>query len=115
MSSAHTVCLGHPRNRAYYVFVLLALLSSCVFSGICHGVAGSGYALLMMHRLTGEEVYHTQAIAYAEFLESEEFVAGSRTPDCPYSLYEGQAGTACFLADLAQPARAAFPFMDPLM
>ncbi len=44
--------------------------------------------------------------------EKREFASGARTPDCPYSLYEGVSGTALFLADLSKPEEAAFPFMD---
>ncbi len=44
--------------------------------------------------------------------EKREFATGARTPDCPYSLYEGVSGTALFLADLSKPEEAAFPFMD---
>jgi len=36
----------------------------------------------------------------------------ARTPDRPHSLYEGVAGTVCFLVDLLEPEQAYFPFMD---
>lgn len=45
-------------------------------------------------------------------MQTEEFKGNSRVPDAPYSLYEGIAGTACFLADLVNPAEAMFPFME---
>lgn len=45
-------------------------------------------------------------------MESDEFKKNARVPDNPYSLYEGLAGTACFLADLTEPSQAAFPFTD---
>jgi hypothetical protein len=47
-----------------------------------------------------------------EFLTDERFIREARTPDRPYSLYEGLAGTVCFLTDLLQPEKASFPFMD---
>lgn len=80
--------------------------------GICHGVAGNGYAFLVMYRLTGDVKYMYRAIKFAEFLRSSEFLQISRTPDCPFSLYEGLAGTVCFLIDLLEPHNSSFPFMD---
>ncbi len=80
--------------------------------GICHGIAGSGYAFLVMYRLTGEVKYMYRATKFAQFLKSSEFLQRSRTPDCPFSLYEGLAGTVCFLVDLLEPHRSCFPFMD---
>lgn len=81
--------------------------------GICHGVAGSAYAFLVLYRLTGEVFYLHRASMFAEFMQSDTF-KHARRPDCPYSLFEGLAGTACFYADLANPSHAAFPLMDPL-
>jgi len=80
--------------------------------GICHGVAGSGCVFLLLYRLTGNELYLHRAMRFAEFLETPEFLNGARTPDTPYSLYEGLAGTVCFIADLLQPQKAEFPFFD---
>jgi len=80
--------------------------------GICHGVAGSGYVFLLLYRLTGQKSHLYRAEKYGEFLFSEEFRTGARIPDCPFSLYEGWAGTACYLADLIQPQKAAFPFSN---
>ncbi|XP_019534769.3 lanC-like protein 3 homolog [Aedes albopictus] len=80
--------------------------------GICHGIAGSGYAFLLMYRLTGERKYLYRAAKFMEFLTSDTFLDGARTPDRPYSLYEGCAGTVCFLADLLNPQASYFPFMD---
>jgi hypothetical protein len=80
--------------------------------GICHGVAGSGYVFLLMYRITGELRYLYQANKFAEFLQDPEFLKGARTPDSPWSLYEGAAGTVCFVVDLMQPQKAEFPFFD---
>jgi hypothetical protein len=49
---------------------------------------------------------------FAEFLSSPEFEQQARVPDSPYSLYEGWAGTICFLADLLQPDKAEFPLFN---
>lgn len=80
--------------------------------GICHGVAGSGLAMLVMYRQTGEQLYLHRAARMADFLEDVRFLESARVPDRPYSLYEGVAGTVCFLCDLLEPERAAFPFME---
>lgn len=80
--------------------------------GICHGIAGNGYAFLILHRLTGDPKYLYRANAFMQFLTDSEFVARATAPDRPYSLYEGVAGTVCFLLDLLNPERVCFPFMD---
>lgn len=80
--------------------------------GLCHGVAGNGYAFLLMYRITGDKRYLYQAMRFMQFLKDEQFKKFARTPDRPFSLYEGLAGTVCFLVDLLAPDQAAFPFMD---
>ncbi|XP_054712655.1 lanC-like protein 3 [Uloborus diversus] len=79
--------------------------------GICHGVAGSGYVFLLLYRLTNDAKHLHRAIQFAMFLFEDEFKA-ARVPDKPLSLYEGLAGTVCFLADILQPEKAHFPFFD---
>ncbi|CAH0401173.1 unnamed protein product [Chilo suppressalis] len=80
--------------------------------GICHGVAGNGYVFLLLYRLTGEEKYLYRAKLFADFMYSEEFLRDARLPDNPESLYEGVAGTVCYLSDLLVPDKAEFPFQD---
>lgn len=80
--------------------------------GICHGVAGNGYAFLLLYRLTKDEQFLHKAYLFANFMLSDDFKRNARMPDAPFSLYEGLAGTACFFIDLMQPHKAAFPFMD---
>lgn len=80
--------------------------------GICHGVAGNGYAFLLLYRLTEHPKHLHRALSFAKFMQTDQFVNEARTPDCPFSLYEGVAGTACFLADLMCPKQAVFPFSD---
>lgn len=80
--------------------------------GICHGIAGNGYVFLLLFKITGEQIYFNRALQFANFLQTEEFRSGTRTPDCPYSLYEGIAGTVCFLLDLIKPQMSNFPFLD---
>lgn len=80
--------------------------------GICHGVAGSGYVFLLLYRLTNDSKYLHRAQCFAEFMFSPEFQNGARTPDSPFSLYEGWAGSVLFLLDLLQPETAEFPFFN---
>lgn len=79
--------------------------------GICHGVAGSGYVFLTLYRLTGNPLHLHRALQFMSFLFTAEFKS-ARTPDCPYSLYEGLAGTVCFLTDLMNPEKSEFPFFN---
>jgi len=80
--------------------------------GLCHGIAGNGYPFLLLYRLTSNEKYLHRAREFAAFMETKEFKENSRVPDAPYSLFEGIAGTACYLADLTNPAESMFPFVD---
>ncbi|GLV43553.1 uncharacterized protein CBL_04095 [Carabus blaptoides fortunei] len=124
-------CHGAPGTvylmaRAYIVFGDEKYLQSCEKCaelvwikgllrkgpGICHGVAGNGYVFLLLYRLTNDLKYIHRAMAFAQFLDADEFKTQARTPDYPYSLYEGIAGTACYLADIMQPNEAVFPFSD---
>lgn len=83
-----------------------------ILSGLCHGVAGNGYVFLLLYRLTADEKYVFRANTFAQFMTTSEFKREARTPDCPFSLYEGLAGTVCYILDLFTPKTAAFPFMD---
>lgn len=80
--------------------------------GICHGVAGNGYVFLLLFRLTNDVKYLYRAHKFMELLTNSEFKQRARVPDRPHSLYEGVAGTVCFLVDLLEPEQAYFPFMD---
>lgn len=79
--------------------------------GICHGVAGNGYAFLAMFRLTQDIKYLYRAHRFMEVLTTP-LASAMCEPDYPYSLYEGIAGTVCFLIDLINPETASFPFMN---
>lgn len=112
--------------KAYIVFGDERYLRSCIRAtdlvwqkglllkgpGICHGVTGNAYAFLLMYRLTQDPKYLYRADKFMEFLQDPQFLRDANTPDYPYSLYEGLAGTVCFLIDLLNPKQAYFPFMD---
>ncbi|XP_073502710.1 glutathione S-transferase LANCL1 [Phyllobates terribilis] len=79
--------------------------------GICHGVAGNAYSFLAMYNLTHDLKYLYRACKFAEWcMDYGEH--GCRTPDAPFSLFEGLAGTIYFLADLMDPANAKFPAFE---
>lgn len=80
--------------------------------GICHGVSGNGYAFLMLYKITQEPLYLYRAIRFAEFLTKSQFINEANEPDRPFSLYEGLAGTVCFLIDLIHIIHADFPFLS---
>lgn len=83
--------------------------------GICHGVAGNGYVFLLMYRLTDDPKYLYRANSFANFLVTDEFKSYSNRPDCPWSLFEGLAGTVCYLIDMIHNKNdkngSLFPFM----
>ena len=76
--------------------------------GLCHGAAGNGYGFLCLYQLTGDTNYLWKAIKFAEWcLDRDNH--DCRVPDRPFSLFEGLAGTAYFLADMLEPDKARFP------
>ena len=79
--------------------------------GLCHGVAGSGYVFLLMHRLTGDLKYLHRAFKFAEFMFSDQFKS-ARDPDNPVSLFEGWSGAVVFCSDILFPNQASFPFTE---
>ncbi|XP_047996476.1 lanC-like protein 3 homolog [Leguminivora glycinivorella] len=124
-------CHGAPgvvylMAKAYLVYENQQYLNACIRAGenvwakgllmkgpgICHGVAGNGYVFLLLYRLTNDVKFLHRAKAFAEFMNSDQFLSDARVPDNPETLYEGTAGTVCFLADLLTPEKASFPFQD---
>lgn len=82
--------------------------------GICHGVAGSGYVFLLLHSITKDQKYLYRAQKFADFMKTEVFQSGARQPGCPLSLYEGWAGTMCYLVNLlnSHNVKSQFPFFE---
>ncbi|XP_053328298.1 glutathione S-transferase LANCL1 [Spea bombifrons] len=79
--------------------------------GLCHGTAGNAYSFLALYNLTRDVKYLYRACKFAEWcMDYGEH--GCRTPDTPFSLFEGMAGTIYFLADLLEPAKAKFPAFE---
>jgi serine/threonine-protein kinase len=77
---------------------------------LCCGLGGQAYALLALYRAGGE----------ARWLESSRRIAEGAAqvisrvrPDVRDSLYAGEPGVATLAADLAHPADARMPLVDP--
>ncbi|XP_072117258.1 glutathione S-transferase LANCL1 [Mobula birostris] len=79
--------------------------------GLCHGPAGNAYGFLAMFNLTQDKKYLYRACKFAEWC-LDYGKHGCRTPDSPFSLFEGIAGTIYFLADMLQPIKAKFPAFE---
>ncbi|KAK6047362.1 lanthionine synthetase C-like protein [Cooperia oncophora] len=82
--------------------------------GICHGVGGNGYALLMLYRACGDEEWLQRARCFGLMILDSNIRAAQRTPDSPFSLFEGLSGALCFLVDLLPENidRAQFPLVS---
>nr|KAG5694856.1 hypothetical protein BaRGS_028784 [Batillaria attramentaria] len=104
--------LVHWCHGAPGVIHLMAKAYKKYGPGLCHGVAGCGYVFLLLYRLTGDEKHLHRAHQFARYMLSPDFKRSSKIPDSPYSLFEGWAGTVCFLSDLTQPDKASFPLFD---
>eukprot|EP00697_Spironema_sp_BW2_P002059 gnl/Spiro4/12767_TR6766_c0_g1_i1.p1 gnl/Spiro4/12767_TR6766_c0_g1~~gnl/Spiro4/12767_TR6766_c0_g1_i1.p1 ORF type:complete len:207 (+),score=12.25 gnl/Spiro4/12767_TR6766_c0_g1_i1:458-1078(+) len=81
--------------------------------GLCHGTSGNGYALLLCYRATGDQLWLSRACWFARWSCDVDVRALMRTPDAPFSLFEGEAGNLCFFLDLlSDPQSARFPCFD---
>ena len=85
--------------------------------GLCHGVAGNGYTLLAMYRVTKNAKYLDRARRFAEFsvsMVTDHSLRHELTakPDYPLSLFEGKAGHACYIMDVLDPEHAYFPGVE---
>ncbi|CAH8539517.1 unnamed protein product [Schistosoma rodhaini] len=81
--------------------------------GLCHGSAGSGFALLEIYQTTQDPKYLYRAIKFAEWC-TEYSKNATRIADRPYSLMEGLAGTLYFLVGILDPVHAKFPLLSGL-
>jgi hypothetical protein len=76
--------------------------------GLCHGVAGNGYAFLSVYRVTKDARSLARAKRFARYC-AKHAVESSRDADRPSSLFEGLAGVVVFLADTLAPETSWFP------
>jgi serine/threonine-protein kinase len=78
-----------------------------VDSSLCCGSAGQGFALLALHRATGEP----ESLRLAgELCERAVQYAGRTTR--PNSLFKGDVGIALLVQEIAQPLRASMPLVE---
>jgi hypothetical protein len=74
-------------------------------TGLCHNVAGNGYAFLLLYLARSEDdLQLRRALAfglYAGQWREETRLGNVRVPDRPWSLMEGLAGGLLYWADLA--------------
>ena len=76
--------------------------------GLCHGMAGNAYSFLHVFQITGDPVHLHRACQFTRII-LEAPPHECRTPDHPYSMFEGSAGTIHFLFDLLKPTSSCFP------
>ena len=81
-------------------------------TGICHGTAGNGYALLKTFERTGDEIWLERARAFAvHVLGQVERWRERRGGAGRYTLWTGDLGAALFVADCLD-VRTAVPIVD---
>lgn len=79
--------------------------------GLCHGASGNAYGFLALYNFTQDLQFLHRACMFADWcMDYGEH--GCRTPDTPFSLFEGMAGTIYFLADMLEPKKAKFPAFE---
>jgi hypothetical protein len=76
---------------------------------LCCGQGGIGYALLALHRLTGQDVWLRRARAAAQRATADR---SKHFPD--HALYQGALGVALLADDLDSPERSAMPLFEPV-
>jgi lantibiotic modifying enzyme len=79
-------------------------------SGICHGTAGNGYALLKAFERTGDERWLERARRFATHALEQARQARLQRGRGRYSLWTGDAGVALYAADCLE-ARARYPIL----
>ncbi|WP_410792312.1 lanthionine synthetase LanC family protein [Kribbella sp. C-35] len=77
---------------------------------LCCGLGGQAYALLALYRASGEARWLESSRRLAE--GAAEVITRVR-PDVRDSLFAGEPGVAALAADLAHPADARMPLVDP--
>ena len=80
-------------------------------SNLCHGTGGNGYALLKLHRRTGDARWLERARAFAMHGIAQTEAAAVRYGQGRYSLWTGDPGFAIYLWDCLR-ANPQFPTLD---
>eukprot|EP00005_Dracoamoeba_jomungandri_P012462 CAMPEP_0174273952 /NCGR_PEP_ID=MMETSP0439-20130205/56405_1 /TAXON_ID=0 /ORGANISM="Stereomyxa ramosa, Strain Chinc5" /LENGTH=367 /DNA_ID=CAMNT_0015365455 /DNA_START=140 /DNA_END=1243 /DNA_ORIENTATION=- len=79
---------------------------------ICHGATGNAYAFLALYRFTKEKKYLYYAHKFAGWSVTSSDALSVPSPDHPYSLFEGMAGTTALYLDLFDPDSSYFPAFE---
>jgi len=82
-------------------------------AGLCHGTAGNGYALLALHRRTGDPVWLERARAFAMHAIAQRDAMFARYGRGRYTLWTGDPGVAVYLWHCLQGA-GGMPLLDVL-
>ncbi len=82
-------------------------------SGLCHGTAGNGFALLKLHDLTGDPLWLERARRFAMHAIEQVDAARAELGRGRYALMTGDIGVALYLRACLD-AVAEFPIMDEL-
>jgi Lanthionine synthetase C-like protein len=80
-------------------------------SGLCHGTAGNGYALLKAFERTGDERWLERARRFAVHALGQVEQAKARRGRGRYSLWTGDVGVALYAASCLD-SRTAYPVLD---
>jgi hypothetical protein len=81
-------------------------------AGLCHGTAGNGYAFLVLHRRTGDDVWRDRARAFAMHAIHQIEQQRAEVGRGRYSLFTGDVGVALFLRHVLD-GEDRFPTMGP--
>lgn len=81
------------------------------YPGLCHGTPGNGYAFLKLFASTGDSMWLARARAFAMSSIEQHIKQSARGGAHNYSLWDGDAGLAIYLADCID-ARTDFPTLD---
>ena len=76
--------------------------------GLCHGIGGSGMALLSMYRHTRDTLHLHRAMCMAS-IACAHIDTLLMVPDRPFSLFEGACGLLTLLQQLQHPLHSHFP------
>jgi serine/threonine-protein kinase len=77
-------------------------------ASLCCGSAGSAYALLRLHRLTGDPGWRDRARKLVDYAMRGVVQLGEH----PDSLYKGELGLALLISEMSYPEEARMPFFE---
>ncbi|MEP5322267.1 lanthionine synthetase LanC family protein, partial [Marinobacter alexandrii] len=82
------------------------------YPGLCHGTPGNGYALLKLYKTTNDSTWLSRARTFAmSAIKQHSSLSAIDPVSKRYSLWDGDAGLAMYLADCID-ASTDFPTLD---